>query len=324
MVWDNTPWAIGGGAQVPVEVGRVLAFAGTGGAEGVVVPGDLKVVPLAVPGTSVRVSAGAALVINRATGSPSQTYVIRNPTEDVVPIAATTSAGGRSDLLVAEVQDPFVQGTGFNEPADPTTAAYVKTVVVPNVPAGTKRLQDLAGHQNDSAVTLARIDLPASTGTITAAMITDLRNVARPRQQSDSYYNLGTITSELTSTAYVLWPGFAPVVTIPSWATYVQVEAFIASLTTAKDSHGSWRFDIETSTGGTKILTGDEVGYDFDTDDGLAKFTQLVAAQGSVQAFQGQAAKLALYAKRAPDKGTIKVDSNAQVVLRVTFSERTV
>lgn len=225
MSWDSVPWFVGGGAEHSPEVARLLAFAAIGGAEGVVEPGNLKVLPLDVPGGSVRVTIGAALIRNRAAGGAQQTYVARNPTEDVVSISATGSSGGRSDLIVAQIEDPNMAGEPWQDPVDPKVGPYVFTRVIPNVPAGTTRLQDVPGYEGRSAVTLARVDLPASTGTVTAALITDLRVLARPR--SERQVVKGTLANGTTTLSTGSWQAFPanPIagVVVPTWATHAVI-----------------------------------------------------------------------------------------------------
>ena len=94
MAWDSTPWFVGGGAHHSPEVARVLAYAASSGAEGIVTPEALRVRPLAVPGTSVRIAPGACLIVNRYPGGAWQTYVGRNPVEHTVPITAAGAGGG--------------------------------------------------------------------------------------------------------------------------------------------------------------------------------------------------------------------------------------
>lgn len=218
MSWDSVPWFVGGGAEHSPEVARLMAYAATAGAEGIVGTGDLRVAPLSVPGGSVRVAPGAALIRNRATGGASQTYVARNPTEDVVAIAATGSGGGRTDLIVAQVEDPFMAGEPWQTPTNPAVGPYIFTRVIPNVPAGTTSLRNLSGYSGRSAVVLARVNIPASTGTITAGMITDLRNVALPRA-TRSLDIFGASGGALGSTTEAAWPTNERTVEIPEWAT---------------------------------------------------------------------------------------------------------
>lgn len=226
MTWDGRPWFIGGGAQHSPEVARLLAYASTGAAEGVVSPGDLKVAPTAVPGASVRVLAGAGLILNKAAGGSQQTYVAWNPSEDVVSIAATGSGSGRSDLIVARIEDPNMAGEPWAVPADRANGQYVFTRVISNVTPGTTTMPT-----GQSGIPLARIDIPSSTGTITAGMIVDLRKLARPRSTSDL---LSQATPQplilAKSNTFVNWPGWNPVWTVPDWATWISTKIDLASI----------------------------------------------------------------------------------------------
>src|SRR5699024_922068 len=174
----GTPWAVGGGAQHEVEVARQQTHDSTGGAEGISLPGDLKVRPLATPGTKVRVAPGGALLLNRYPGGAGQTYAVRNDAEVEVSVTATGSSGGRSDLVVARVLDPQYEG---QPPADPDEFDYSMVEIVEGVSSSATSAED-AGL-NYPAVALARIDLPASTGTVEADHLTDLREMARPRSK---------------------------------------------------------------------------------------------------------------------------------------------
>lgn len=251
MAWDAVPWFVGGGAQHSPEVARLLAFAGTGGADGVVTPGDLKVSPLSVPGAGVQVAPGAALILNRGANGTQQTYVGRMATADTVAIAATGSGSGRSDLIIAQIEDPFVAGEGWATPSDVTVGPYIYTRVISNVPAGTTSLQSIPAYAGRSAITLARVDIPASTGTITSGMITDLRALSTPR--SKRVVLQGTAAAgDRGATAWSWWNLYNPTVTVPAWATHVSMKATIHSvlaLQTYTDgpiqaAHGSLLGDI--------------------------------------------------------------------------------
>src|SRR5690606_29700444 len=130
MTWDAVPWFVGGGAEHSPEVARLLAYAATGGAEGIVLPTDLRVAPLSAPGSGVRVLPGAAPVRTRASGGALQTYVARLPVANTVSISATGSGAGRSDLIVARIEDPYVAGTPYQEPENPASGPYVFTRVI--------------------------------------------------------------------------------------------------------------------------------------------------------------------------------------------------
>lgn len=253
MSWDSVPWFIGGGAQHSPEIARLLAYAATSAAEGVVEPGDLKVSALSVPGASVNIAPGAALIRSRATGGAQQTYVARNPIQDSVSIAAT-SGSKRSDLIVAQIEDPFMAGEPWQDPADPTVGPYVFTRVIPNVPAGTKSLQGISAYSGRSAIVLARVDVPASTAAITSAMITDLRSVAQPKNRQEAWVAVGPAGYGNTfATADGVWKTLATVTTsaqIPEWATRGLVRLSVSGLGVyGGEWRGHARVTITTSAG---------------------------------------------------------------------------
>lgn len=231
-------WFIGGGAEHTPESARRLVHASTGGAEGVGGIHDLKVLPLAVPGQGVRVVVGSALIRSHYIGGETQTYMGTVYEQETVSITPTGSGSGRSDLVVLRVEDPFAAGSTYSPPTggDIATAPYVHVRVISGVPAGTKRLQDVPGHQNDSAVTLARIDFPASTGTVTAGIIKDLRVIAQPRSKTTiRTYALVTGDGSVQITSTTAYPAGGqtwPVAVedawgeleIPEWATRMRIQ----------------------------------------------------------------------------------------------------
>lgn len=228
-MFDPVPWFVGGGAQHSPEVARLLPFALSNGAEGIVAPGDLKVAPLSTPGTSIRVLTGSALVVNRAPGQTQQTYIVRNPTETVLPIAATPSGSGRSDLIVVRVEDPYVPGQPYAVPEDRANGPYVFARVIPNVPADTVSAAGLAGA-GDSVLALARIDIPAGTGTITENMIKPLRKLALPRTHRAMEWAMPTTEDPMQSTLGRSWPDYRPTISVPVWATGAMVRCDLVSV----------------------------------------------------------------------------------------------
>ncbi|MCD9904640.1 hypothetical protein LUR56_40210 [Streptomyces sp. MT29] len=149
------------------------------------------------------------------------------PTVDSVDIEPTGADGPRSDLIIARVEDPY-GGETWPEPEDPEVGPYVFTRVIPDVPIGTTSIRDI--EPDSTAITLARIDLPASTSSVTAARIVDLRQMARPRSESRRLYlysawatpdDLGLITD-----AWEDFPlGARWTQAVPEWATHVSVHA---------------------------------------------------------------------------------------------------
>src|SRR5699024_1000733 len=142
-----------------------------------------------------------------------------------VPIEATGSAGSRTDLIVARIDDPTYQGGSF----DPLTVEAARFEVIKGVPAATRTAAELG--LSYPAIALARVTLPASTGTVTAAMITDLRKLAQPRKerhlfvrplvQADGVRRLAT---EEADGQY--WPDVTEWrVEVPEWAQRVRMVA---------------------------------------------------------------------------------------------------
>lgn len=213
----GAPWFVGGGAEHSPETARLLANAATSGAEGIVAPGDYKVSELAVPGTSIRVAPGAGVLRNRYTGGASQSYMTRRSAEVTVPIPATGAGSGRTDLIVQRIDDP--QYGGSLVATDPN-AIFDPFVRIGGVAAGTKTAAEL--NLGYPAIALARVTLPASTGTVTNAHITDLRKLANPRRERLLFRHVPAAEYDMARSAnYAWWPLWEPQFDVPDWATHI-------------------------------------------------------------------------------------------------------
>lgn len=225
MAMERVPYLVGGGFEHSAEVMRAALAASTSGAEGLVSPGDFKVTPTSVPGTSVAVAPGNALIRNSYGGGSAQTYAVRAPSQTELPIQATGSAGARTDLIIARVDDPTYAGGAF----DATTFEAAKFEVIRGVPASTRAAAQLG--LSYPAIALARVALPASTGTVTAGMITDLRKLAQPRKERHLFVHplvqgdgVRRLASEDETGQY--WPDVtAWRVEVPDWAQRVRMVA---------------------------------------------------------------------------------------------------
>lgn len=224
MAVDRVPYLVGGGFEHSAEAMRSALYASTGGAEGITSTGDLLVLPLAVPGTSVRVLPGAATLLNRYGGGAGQSYALRVASETEVPITATGSTGGRSDLIIARIDDPTYQGIAF----DPATHEAARIEVIKGVPASTRSLAGL--NLTYPAIPLARVDVPASTGTITAGLITDLRVVAQPRRMRRIFTLQNSAATTITAgTDFKTYVGdFA--LEVPAWASRMLIAACLSGM----------------------------------------------------------------------------------------------
>lgn len=221
MALDLTPWFVGGGAQHSPEVARLLAYAATSGAEGIVEPASLAVKAQSTPNGTVAVRPGAALILNRYAGGTQQTYVLRNPSSTSVTIPATGSTGGRTDAIIARVLDPQYEGAA---PSDPVTFNYARLERIASVPANLSNINQLG--LSYPAILLAKITVPASTGTITNGMITDLREVAIPRvldvwrPRAMAVADTETLTATPAGVGeYFPNAGGPQTIAIPLWAT---------------------------------------------------------------------------------------------------------
>ena len=243
MAMERVPYLVGGGFEHSAEVMRAMLAASTSGAEGIVTPGDFKVRPLSVPGTSVRVAPGNALIRNSYGGGQAQTYACRAGSETQVPIEATGSAGSRTDLIVARIDDPTYQGGAF----DPLTFEAARFEVIQGVPASTKTVAGLG--LSYPAIALARVTLPASTGTVTSAMITDLRALAQPRKERHLFVHPMTQADGIVRIVNRRdigdwWPNPDTItgwrIDVPEWAQRVRIIGQAGGVLIRRGSANAW------------------------------------------------------------------------------------
>ncbi|MEV7512087.1 hypothetical protein AB0O57_29435 [Streptomyces sp. NPDC091201] len=258
MPWDSVPWFIEGAAEHSSEVTRLLAHSAFGGAEGVVGASDLRVQALASPAAAVRVTTGACAITNRAPGAPYQSYAARLPTADQVAVAATGVAA-RSDLVVARIENPYSQGENWPMPTDPKVGPYVHTRIVSGVANTVTDIRQV--RPGDSAITLARIDLPPNTSTVTQGMITDLREMVLPRRSRRLYPVYPSQSTDLTAKGgWYDWPAAARVnVSIPRWATRVKLMTTVSSLGLYNgNALASMQHFIADAWGNTEVFIDDD------------------------------------------------------------------
>lgn len=320
MTFQTSAWAIDG-ALLNSSLARRAEFAATGGAEGIVSRGDLAVTQLAVPGVGILIGAGTGLVLNRYQTTPNETYVVSNPDAHTVLPAdmPASNPAAKSYIVAVVVGDPdFSQashpwmGAGDPPAGTETTFAYVRPTLVEvanntvtTLPAGFPGL------------VLARIDVPANTTTITNSMITDLRKLARPRQEQQIFVS-GSGTWDNTTksidipsgSAYADWGQgqFSPTVKVPSWAKRAIIVASINGvvlLDTSANVSGSVRVRLGTVNGPATVFdfpvgagavrTNLQTGGEFDVT-GVAGTYQFLALQGfeNVPAAPGTNQKLKL------------------------------
>lgn len=164
-------WAIDGG-EIPASNARTVLFQATGGARGVALPNDMQVKQLPTAGPSIVINPGSCVMPNdyiNAFNGGGQSYGIQLDAPVTLAVPATGSSGGATRYVIARVNDPEFSGV---TPPNPVTYKYDSYHVVSSLPT------------TYPYVPLAKIVQPASTTNITQAMITSLRKVANPREDT--------------------------------------------------------------------------------------------------------------------------------------------
>ncbi|MBC7760719.1 MAG: hypothetical protein H7201_02760 [Candidatus Saccharibacteria bacterium] len=316
MAFDTTPWLIDGGAIHSAEVSRTLAYAALGGGEGVVEALDLKVSAATTPDNRIRAALGACGINNTYPSQTQQAYVGRNTTDEYLTIAPTAGTV-RTDLIVARIDDPQFGGSA-PLPGGP----FIKLAVISNVGAG---VSEVPSGITYPAIALARIDIPANTGTITNAMITDVRKLIKPRKSREIQLHSPAASTLLYGAypAYENWPRSAGwQLAIPAWATKV---ILIGQL-------GGIRFFAPGAVGFLRLKLGVDASAvisaatAFNAADapGYVRSSLLVASEISIPAaYRGTTQTVAIQGSLSAGTGSQRpdADSGSTTVLDVEFTE---
>lgn len=256
MTW-LAGWAVTGGTNSPTEA-RLMTQASTRNGQGVVGIGDLQVQATSPASSSVTVKAGSC-VVRGVEVNYQGSYAGTNAGDDTLAVPA---AGGSTTyhLVVARAEDPTFSGSPWDTDVA-SGEAVVRAVIIPNVAAGTTTVP--AGT---SGIPLARIELAAGASTVTAADITDLRQMIDPRSQREWRVQVGNSVADdeagNVTADYERWPQGEWTVTVPEWATQVQAQAIWGNVFLESnggtggtyDARGLLRVQLATS-GGTTVAT---------------------------------------------------------------------
>lgn len=230
------------------------------GRRGVALPGDLKVTATGTPSGSVNIARGSGVAPLPPSWRPGESYQIGNASADLFDIPATGSSGGRTEYVIVKVLDHNFDGSP--PPPDPENddGAHVEVTRVPS----------LSGL-DFPYIPLAKLTIPASTATITNAMITDVRDVYNKVVGSFSSANelvipeIETLTQTRDDGEY--WPnagGVQYVDEIPANATRALIRAEWHSVTMpAENAWGRiWVGWGDLPSGGTRReMNTQEVSY---------------------------------------------------------------
>lgn len=319
------------GSELDGSVLRAQLKSATRAGEGIIEYGDLRVRELAVPGTSVRVASGACVVLGREVEFQGS-YYGTNFGEEQVPITATGSGAGRSDMIVAQVEDPTISGSPWAH--DPATEPLIYLRVIQGVDPGATTVPP-----GISAIPLARIDLPASTGTVEQGHIVDLRRMMAERSQVVMRVQRGVepidYAGNIIKPEFENWPNIVWTdVYIPEWATQVQIDAvwgqvgFFASDQAGGSGTTDALGDARVSLGVTgNVIRSDWSAYNFnvDPDNGqrvaIFNFDQ-VAVPASMRGITTSLQMQVAGAENA--RGRLRADSASNFKVTLNFLERPV
>ncbi|WP_399553812.1 hypothetical protein OG473_39750 (plasmid) [Streptomyces anulatus] len=299
------------GATHSAEQFRAMVQDLARGAEGITQGTDLKVTQLGTPGGSVQVASGSGVVRGRVNAFQGS-YAVRNQGTDTVGIAST-GGSPRSDMLILRVEDPQYEGT-LNPEVD--NINYFQ--IISNVSSSATTIPD-----GRTGIPLARIDIPASTSTITDAMIKDLRTIANPRRDRQMYpHSPASASTEITGSASS-WGYFTTEagwnLAVPTWASkaLVRIDMYSVRVSTA-NFYGAVR-----AVFGSSLLVVQAVSVDDNQGTAIRRINVGIADtitipdtyRGTTQLLRPQAAGY------SGNTGRISVDGSSTFVYEVEFYE---
>jgi hypothetical protein len=323
MTFNNAPWAVDG-ARSTAALARQAVYASGAKESGIVKPGDLKVLPLAVPGAGLRVTAGAATILNWYQTSPSEAYTVSNPSVHTVLSASMPAPVPAVSyyLVCVVVGDPEFNQSGHPfMPSDiaPEEAAdfeYVRVVIVP-CSAGTTKFEELG--LDYPAYALARLEVPANTSTITDTMIVDLRTLSQVRQERMILTQNIDQGIDITSATYnVVTPQFSPVIAIPSWCTRLDVTAAINGISHLDPAVVG---NIALQLGGVQGWT---IYYEMEDTSSLGERVNFQLGWSLIipDGWAGTSKQLGIVANRTGGGGSLQVYAGTSVIYDIQFTEQ--
>lgn len=297
------------GATHSAQQFRMMVRDLASGAEGITEGDDLKVTQRSTPGSGIQVGDGSGVVRGRANANQGH-YSVCNIGSALVDISAT-GGSPRSDMVILRVEDPEYEGT-----LDPEVDQINYFQVISNVSSSATTIPD-----GRTGIPLARIDIPASTSTITNAMVHDVRQVANPRRVRQNLTQFPTTLSTQiggTALAYAYFSTAAGWnIAIPDWATTAVVRLDIGGLRMT----GGVVFGNLRATYGAS-LTMKTVVVD-DNTTGTRRQVALLADTLTIpDAYRGTTQLLrAQFGGNVGNVGTVGVDSSSTFIADVEFFE---
>lgn len=329
MTFKKAPYAIDG----PTTGAGLARTAVYDGSEGIINKGDLKVTQLGTPGNGLLIAAGAAVLLNRAQGSAiNESYTAVNVGTHTVSSGSmpASNALAKEYLVLLTVGDPeyysgshpWLQASDVT-PGQEDTFDYVRPFIYGPVTAGaTVDSLNLAFP----CIALARLNIPSSTTTITNAMLTDMRELARPRSKlATSKIDAGG-TNTLIGTGgvagtYERWPN-AGILTIkvPTWAVKAKVFGFVEGAKLLKAGNNKLRVYIE---GTALVSTITNVGEQAPGASGDRRGYNILG-EIDVTSIQGQTVTFSIQGSpnTTGDKSSLSTDTATSAAIQVYFEEQ--
>ena len=321
MAVDPVPYVVHG-AKHSAGVFRQAHYDAMGGAHGISSVGALHVKQTGTPSNQVQVAPGGATILNTYQGGAGQAYSFRNASTTLVDVPASDSTGAKSWWIIACIEDPQFGGQA---PSDPLAGPYAFIRCVAK-----------GSNLDYPHELLAEIVVPKSTATITNAMITSKRVVARPRSEPGlrTYALLAGDSANLTTTTPhpggQTWPVAVEdawgEVDVPEWATAVRVVmTWVGVRSNGGNVFGHTWVQLGANVNPDRVIT-QSVKYDFADTPDTARSTLVAADIRSVPAgLRGTSQKF--YPRGHRDSGSdsgkfLRLDGGSAMVLQYEFMER--
>ena len=325
--WDPIPWFIGGGVAHAAEAVRIGNYVAMGGDEGVINANDLAVIPTSPASGSVRIRPGAVAIHNKQ--GLYEAYAGRLLDYDTVPIAATGGTG-RTDMIIARVEDPFVPGSGFNPPGvgQENSTQYIRTAVISGV-SGDPTTVAAAGY-GYSAIALALVKLPPGTSVVTDAHIIDLRTITKLRQQGDMYSVVPVAAADGKrylggGGAWITWlPGSNIDLKVPWWAAEVTLKVTVTGAGLGEDSDGVFKQAIGDLRVRFGEKTGPEIRYNEQNEAGTTRNTHVAAgkiALGKAEGLRDTIQTFRLEGRKTGNDASLWADDKTTVIMEWSFRQ---
>lgn len=323
---------------------RTLNYTATRGQQGVLEPTDLAVQALTTAGGSIRCAPGVYAVNNTAVGGSRQAYVGEFDVEEVVSVSPTDASGGRTDLVICRIENPYAVGTGggsggWAAPPDELNGPYSHIRVVEGVSAN---LNSVTAHSTEwTAIPLARITRPANTGVVEQSHITDLRSLvdlsgerieiivnppatAPPIAQEWHTANVTSVgvTDTGASTSFGFWPPQVDVdVPVPSWAREVDFDVVVQNWALILgDVFGEARLLIDGAATITRIYDANRSLKPDGTDNPTRQHMHLGGTYAVPSAARGRVVKLRVQTRSfGVYPGRLRADTSTNTKIALHF-----